>query len=532
MLGSYRMPRLASLVICVVTLAAFHPGSVLGQKAACPGATRCPAVAGPYPKPQCTINSFADSKGGLWKFSCTNQAATGDFVWQYDAPGAKAEKEIGRCVYFQGRNRHGYVRDPNNRRQVLSYWHVVQNTKNHRVVGGRKSSQPGNERTWHKFDKTLNKGVEFKESLDKATGRWSEIPNSRRQFESLTLGYNNGDPATAYAEAEYSVSLRLFATPTSGNESEIRWSSYEGVGDDPPSPIPLLRPGDTVYMDGLSLADVSSYDPRYSAADSPPGIELTAMEPVALNTGDLLATVHAGVEGLYYATNIVGAYSYFVAVFNGAPIEDELENTPLYAATAGTIDLAEPPTPTLLSLFRAQPVSGGLELRWQLGDRGRAAEVRLDRAETASGPWARAEVERRDEGSLAVALDRGVTPGLTYYYRLVATMPDGEVIIFGPLSATAGTSLVAFELARIAPNPSLGPTWVEFTVPREARVRLSILDVQGRELAVLAEGVHPPGRYQATWSGRTDRGEVPPGLYFVRYQSPGGATVSRLAMTR
>jgi len=192
----------------------------------------------------------------------------------------------------------------------------------------------------------------------------------------------------------------------------------------------------------------------------------------------------------------------------------------------------ETPTATLLSLFQARPVSDGLELRWQFGDPDRVVDAVLDRAEAATGPWAALEAERRIDGSVAVALDRDVAPGRTYWYRLVATMRDGQVAFFGPLSATAGAPLAAFGLARLAPNPSQGPTRVEFTVPRESRVRLSILDLQGRELAVLAEGAHPPGRYQATWSGRTDRGDVPPGLYFVRFQTPEGATVGRLAVTR
>lgn len=537
MFGSYRMPRLSLLTLCALILAALQPAAAYAQaKAACAGATRCPTVAGPYPKPQCTINSITDSKGGFWKYSCTNQAATGDFVWTYDEAGAKGAKEIGRCVYFQGRNRHGYVRDPANRKQVLKYWHVVQNSKNHQVIPGnppQKYSEPGNERTWHTFDKTTNKGAEWKESYNKSNQRWTEIPNSRREFESLSLSYLNGDPASPFDEAEYAVSLALFATPASGDNFEIRWSSYEGVGADPPSPVPVLKPGDSVYLDGMSLADVGSYDPRYAASDVPPGIELVALQLVSLNSGDLLATVHPPtLDGIAYNTNVQGALSYITAVSNGAPVEDELDNTPLYTATAGTIELGDQPTPALLSLFRAQPVDGGLELRWQLGDRARDAVARLDRSDAEDGPWARAEVERRNEGGVVVALDRDVAPGHTYYYRLVATMPDGEVIIFGPLSATAGESFAGFDLGSLAPNPSTGPTRIDFTVPRESWIRLSVLDVQGRELAVLAEGIHPSGRFQATWSGTTDRGAVPPGLYFVRYQSPAGMIVSRLAMTR
>jgi hypothetical protein len=61
-------------------------------------------------------------------------------------------------------------------------------------------------------------------------------------------------------------------------------------------------------------------------------------------------------------------------------------------------------------------------------------------------------------------------------------------------------------------------------------VRLSVVDVQGREVAVLVDGVQRPGVYQATWSGRTERGAAPVGLYFVRYQTPNGNLMRRVVL--
>jgi hypothetical protein len=67
-------------------------------------------------------------------------------------------------------------------------------------------------------------------------------------------------------------------------------------------------------------------------------------------------------------------------------------------------------------------------------------------------------------------------------------------------------------------------------VPREANVRLSVLDVQGREVAVLVNGVLRPGNYHAVWNGMTDRGAAPAGLYFVQITTPAGKMVKRLAL--
>ena len=75
-------------------------------------------------------------------------------------------------------------------------------------------------------------------------------------------------------------------------------------------------------------------------------------------------------------------------------------------------------------------------------------------------------------------------------------------------------------------------TLLEITVPREAPVRLSVLDIQGREVATLIDGIYRPGRYQVTWNAKSGRGEAPAGLYFIRYRVPGKEMVRRLVLAR
>jgi hypothetical protein len=53
--------------------------------------------------------------------------------------------------------------------------------------------------------------------------------------------------------------------------------------------------------------------------------------------------------------------------------------------------------------------------------------------------------------------------------------------------------------------------------------------VQGREVAVLAEGMYQPGRHQVSWSART-RGAAA-GIYFARYKTPAGTFVRRVAVS-
>jgi hypothetical protein len=80
--------------------------------------------------------------------------------------------------------------------------------------------------------------------------------------------------------------------------------------------------------------------------------------------------------------------------------------------------------------------------------------------------------------------------------------------------------------------PSPGAVTVEYTVPREAMVRLSVLDVQGRVAARLADELKPPGRYLTTWDGMGEGGRMAAGLYSVRCATPGANAVRRVVLAR
>ena len=85
-------------------------------------------------------------------------------------------------------------------------------------------------------------------------------------------------------------------------------------------------------------------------------------------------------------------------------------------------------------------------------------------------------------------------------------------------------------LAPISPNPNRGSASLAWSLPAVARVRLTVHDVMGREVAVLADGFQDAGRHQATWTSGGDAGVVP-GIYFVRLQTSLGVLVRRMVVT-
>lgn len=107
---------------------------------------------------------------------------------------------------------------------------------------------------------------------------------------------------------------------------------------------------------------------------------------------------------------------------------------------------------------------------------------------------------------------------------------DAAFSIVDPVAVGEDGPTAALAFARVAPNPSTGPTLIEYVVPRAAEVSLRVLDVQGRVVARLASGAHPAGRHAARWSGIGAHGPAMAGLYFLELRSRGEVRSRRLVL--
>ena len=189
----------------------------------------------------------------------------------------------------------------------------------------------------------------------------------------------------------------------------------------------------------------------------------------------------------------------------------------------------EPPTATLLTRFESAVETDGIRLRWAFYNPSEFVSVSVERSERESGPWIAVATVI---GDVEEALDRSVSPGTTYYYRLSGTDRSGTVTAFAPIVATANEEFASPALTRIAPNPSTGPIEVEFAMPRADAASLRLLDLQGRVVATLASGPHTAGRHRVSWSPVAARGRVAAGLYFLELRTNGVVRSQRLVLTR
>ena len=98
-------------------------------------------------------------------------------------------------------------------------------------------------------------------------------------------------------------------------------------------------------------------------------------------------------------------------------------------------------------------------------------------------------------------------------------------------TADVGSKLdLTFALGSFVPNPMRSAGQVEFTLPQGMNARVSVFDLAGREVAVLANGPFGPGRHFAPWDGRTATGRASSGLYYVQLSAPGRRVAQRLVV--
>ena len=189
-------------------------------------------------------------------------------------------------------------------------------------------------------------------------------------------------------------------------------------------------------------------------------------------------------------------------------------------------------TGTELTQLDAEAAEDGVRLSWASANGAAFTQLALQRAPAQTGPWQELALPRRDEGGRTSAFDLTAEPGWTYWYRLIGTTQAGAQTIMGPVSAQSGATLT-FALGVPRPNPARSAVTISFTVARTANVRLSVLDLQGREVATLADGVYSAGRYEAHWKGSLRDGQTAPtGLYFLRYTTPDRVVNQRVTLVR
>ena len=182
--------------------------------------------------------------------------------------------------------------------------------------------------------------------------------------------------------------------------------------------------------------------------------------------------------------------------------------------------IVDVPTATdAVSDFAAEPVAGGVRLRWLVNDSRSVTGVRAYRSEQGGAELALGAEDRPASGNGSAAFtDDTAEPGRTYDYRLRVSTPGGTRWL-GPVTAMAPARITSLAWRAAWPNPFARRTSVKLAVPQAAVGVVRVYDVQGKQVATLAEGAFEPGERTIEWDGRhAGGGQAAPGIYFLTAQ--------------
>jgi FlgD Ig-like domain len=129
--------------------------------------------------------------------------------------------------------------------------------------------------------------------------------------------------------------------------------------------------------------------------------------------------------------------------------------------------------------------------------------------------------------------DQGGLPPYSVYTKGITGTVVGPATTTG-VPETPRTPPEAPKLQAPAPNPTSASATVAFYLPRPANVRLTVHDVSGRAVAVLASRNYPAGYHSAIWKGFSSVGKkMPAGVYFFRLAVDGKpAGAQKMIMVR
>jgi hypothetical protein len=172
---------------------------------------------------------------------------------------------------------------------------------------------------------------------------------------------------------------------------------------------------------------------------------------------------------------------------------------------------------------RAQGLDGELTLRWpervnlpadwriELLDRATGTTVDLAADTSYSFVLGREQIAGAVDPLAAGRTLRAQQASETVGRFRIAVVPAGVVVATDDLFDVPQEA----RLEGAAPNPFRGQTTIRFALPSAQRVRLTIYDALGRQVALLADQTFTAGENRVVWGGSS----LPSGLYFVRLET-------------
>ena len=132
-------------------------------------------------------------------------------------------------------------------------------------------------------------------------------------------------------------------------------------------------------------------------------------------------------------------------------------------------------------------------------------------------------------------VDKGLTNGIKYWYKLEDVDYSGNTELHGPVSATPMKKAAPSEFCLYPnyPNPFNPITTISYDLPDDGLVELSVYNMRGEKVTTLMQGDQEAGSYRLNWDGTSQSGEmVSSGIYFLRIASGSYSRTSKMVFIR
>ncbi len=198
-----------------------------------------------------------------------------------------------------------------------------------------------------------------------------------------------------------------------------------------------------------------------------------------------------------------------------------------------TTIVASPLRPHLLTPFQAAHVTRRVTLTWNASMTATNYTV-----EVSSDNTFRNNVVDTTVADTAVQLSIILQPSTDYFWRVSASNPGGTSGYSAVGSFTTGTGVDAidapngipkvFALRQNYPNPFNPTTTIQYDVPKESHVTITVYDVTGREVATLVNQNQSAGSYSVVFNGA----RFASGMYFFRMVAGNYVKTQKMMMVK
>ena len=207
------------------------------------------------------------------------------------------------------------------------------------------------------------------------------------------------------------------------------------------------------------------------------------------------------------------------------------------------------PLPVTLSSFTVTSNSGNVEINWVTESEIENQGFLLERRIFESGDdWKEISSYLTNDGLQGQGsvthstsyeyMDQLVQLGLTYEYRLGDVDYDGIVEYHSTRTVTVSEDessaiLKQFTVKPAYPNPFNPSTTMEYAIPKDGRVSITIYDLTGQRVSELLNTEQLAGWHKIRWNGNSDNGiQMAAGIYLVTVNTGNSIKTMKLVFVK